>query len=231
MCKLLQECNRRLQLPEDAIFFASHQTLTAALLGGKSEAAELEKEIVRHRSVREMFRNFDRPMYLTRGMPSFSAESSQQEERRRDGTRVLSGIGGSAGVATGVTRVCLTLQEATSTLQRGEVLVTSMTSPAWTPLFPMLGGVITEHGGRLSHAAVVARECGLPAVLGLERVAQLLPTGTMVQIDGATGEVVVLGRSVGVAQAAASKNDEDDEEEEVADLSRSREELVLSRNA
>ena len=169
--------------------------------------------------------------------PSFGGDANATlQERRADGLKVYFGIGGSPGLRTGIVRSCATLKQAVKELKQGDILVTQMTSPAWTPCFSILGGVITEHGGRLSHAAVVARECGLPAVLGLEHATKHFLTGSMVQIDGGLGQVTVLS----VASLAARTNNVPSDvpleekvvvdEEEVEDLSRSRDDLVQSRN-
>jgi phosphoenolpyruvate synthase/pyruvate phosphate dikinase len=74
----------------------------------------------------------------------------------------------------------------------GDVLVCTTTTPAWTPLFPSLAALVTDTGGILCHAAVVAREYGLPAVVGTEVATRVIPDGVAVRVDGATGEVQVL---------------------------------------
>jgi pyruvate,water dikinase len=72
------------------------------------------------------------------------------------------------------------------------VLVATTTTPAWTPLFPSLAALVTATGGILSHAAVVAREYRLPAVVGAPNALEALPDGARVRVDGSTGAVVVL---------------------------------------
>jgi pyruvate,water dikinase len=73
--------------------------------------------------------------------------------------------------------------------------VTRLTNIGWTPLFPRAGGVVTDLGAPLSHAAIVARELGIPAVVGCGDATARLRTGDRVQVDGAAGEVRVLVRS------------------------------------
>lgn len=104
-----------------------------------------------------------------------------------------------------------------------------MTSPAWTPLFSLLAAVVTEHGGRLSHAAVVARECGLPAVLGLEGACISISSGDRVRVDGGGGTVTVLSQDSQKLEEKKEEHQEDDED--MMDLSKSRDELIQSRNA
>jgi pyruvate,water dikinase len=79
-----------------------------------------------------------------------------------------------------------------SKIRSGDILVTGSTDPAWTPIFGLVGGLIMERGGQLSHGAVVAREYGLPAVTGIAGVTQLLHDGQEVLLDGLAGTVTLL---------------------------------------
>jgi len=77
-------------------------------------------------------------------------------------------------------------------LQAGEILVAVTTNVGWTPLFPRAGAVITDVGAPLSHAAIVARELGIPAVVGCGDATTRLKTGDRVRVDGGTGIVTIL---------------------------------------
>ena len=77
-------------------------------------------------------------------------------------------------------------------LQRGEVLVAVQTDIAWTLLFPRVSAVVTDVGAPLSHAAIVARELGIPAVVGCGNATQRLKTGDRVRVDGAKGVVEIV---------------------------------------
>jgi rifampicin phosphotransferase len=101
------------------------------------------------------------------------------------------GFPGSAGVVEGLVRV---LDDAAdgAALQPGEVLVTTITNVGWTPLFPRAAAVITDVGAPLSHAAIVARELGIPAVVGCGNATMRLRTGDRVRVDGTAGTVKVL---------------------------------------
>jgi phosphohistidine swiveling domain-containing protein len=103
----------------------------------------------------------------------------------------LGGLGASPGVVTGAARVIRGPEEF-GKLKNGEILVAPLTNPVWTPLFAIAGGVVTEVGGMLSHGAIVAREYGIPAVMGIPGATELLPEGQMVRVDGNNG-VVALG--------------------------------------
>nr|WP_217500760.1 PEP/pyruvate-binding domain-containing protein [Arthrobacter sp. C9C5] len=101
---------------------------------------------------------------------------------------VLTGTPASAGTVTGTARVILEPQGAR--LEPGEILVAPSTDPGWTPLFLTAGGLVMEMGGPNSHGAVVAREYGIPAVVGVPDATSLIVTGQAVTVDGAAGTVV-----------------------------------------
>ncbi len=103
---------------------------------------------------------------------------------------MLVGLGASAGVHEGVVRVTQNPLEAH--LEPGEVLVAPGTDPAWTPLFLTAGALVTETGGMVSHGAVVAREYGIPAVVGVAEATTRLRTGQRVRVDGSAGTVIPL---------------------------------------
>jgi pyruvate,water dikinase len=107
------------------------------------------------------------------------------------GGSALQGSGASPGVAEGVARV-VAAQDDFGRIETGDILVTTMTTPAWTPLFPSLAGLVTETGGILSHAAVVAREYGLPAVVGAAGAATAIQDGMRIRVDGTAGTISIL---------------------------------------
>jgi phosphohistidine swiveling domain-containing protein len=103
----------------------------------------------------------------------------------------LRGTGASAGEATGVARV-VRGPEDFARVSAGEVLVCTTTTPAWTPIFSSIAALVTDSGGILCHAAVVAREYSLPAVVGTEAATSAIPDGALVRVDGESGEVRIL---------------------------------------
>jgi pyruvate,water dikinase len=107
-----------------------------------------------------------------------------------DAANTLSGSPVSAGVVEGVVRVVFDLHGAQ--LLPGEILVCPATDPAWTPLFLAAGGLVMEVGGMMTHGSVVAREYGIPAVVGVSQATERLKTGQRVQVDGSRGFVEVL---------------------------------------
>jgi len=104
---------------------------------------------------------------------------------------VLTGDPGSSGIVTGTARIIVKLSDA-GRLGPGEILVTPTTSPPWTPLFATAGGVVTDTGGPLSHCAIVAREYGIPAVVGAATASTSIKDGQTIEVNGDTGEVRVL---------------------------------------
>lgn len=102
--------------------------------------------------------------------------------------RVLRGTGGSAGTATGTARVLRDMSEA-DRLGAGDILVCITTLPPWTPLFARAGGIVTVGGGVLAHAAITAREFGIPAVLSVADATTLIRDGQRVTVDGTNGIV------------------------------------------
>jgi pyruvate,water dikinase len=102
----------------------------------------------------------------------------------------LVGLAVSAGTAEGRARVILDMAEAD--LEPGDILVTAYTDPSWTPLFVAIKGLVTEVGGLMTHGAVIAREYGLPAVVGVEHATRLIRDGQRIRVHGTDGYVEIL---------------------------------------
>jgi len=103
----------------------------------------------------------------------------------------ITGTAASPGIATSRVRVVGTINEL-SGVREGEIMVTSNTDPGWTPVFPKLGGLITETGGILSHGAVVSREYNIPAVTAVKDATKILKTGQKITVDGNEGVVTIM---------------------------------------
>jgi pyruvate,water dikinase len=103
----------------------------------------------------------------------------------------MAGLPVSAGVIEGRARVILSM-EAAAGLEAGDILVTAFTDPSWTPLFVSIKGLVTEVGGLMTHGAVIAREYGLPAVVGVEKATQLIKDGQMIRVNGTEGYVEII---------------------------------------
>lgn len=111
---------------------------------------------------------------------------------RREGlpAGALAGLAVSSGTVEGRARVILDVAEAK--LEPGDILVTTFTDPSWTPLFVAIKGLVTEVGGTMTHGAVIAREYGLPAVVGVERATRLIRDGQRIRVNGTEGFVELL---------------------------------------
>ena len=103
----------------------------------------------------------------------------------------LSGFAASPGVAEGPARVILTADQI-GEVQEGEILVAPLTAPSWAPIFNKIGATVTDIGGMMSHAAIVCREYGLPAVTGTAFGTNNITTGQRIRVDGNAGTVTVL---------------------------------------
>jgi pyruvate,water dikinase len=102
----------------------------------------------------------------------------------------LVGLPVSAGTIEGRARVILDMAEAE--LEPGDILVTAFTDPSWSPLFVAITGLVTEVGGPMTHGAVIAREYGLPAVVGVEHATRLIRDGQRIRLHGTDGYVELL---------------------------------------
>jgi len=103
----------------------------------------------------------------------------------------LVGLAVSTGIVEGRARVILDMADAD--VEEGDILVTAHTDPSWSPLFVAIKGLVTEVGGLMTHGAVIAREYGLPAVVGVERATRLIEDGRRIRLNGSEGYIELLG--------------------------------------
>jgi pyruvate,water dikinase len=108
----------------------------------------------------------------------------------------MAGSSGAMGIGTGVVRgravVAIDPEDAIDRIQPGDILVTGTTTPAFGAVMPLLGGVVAASGGALSHTAIVARELGIPAVVGVTDALVRIADGAMIEVDAAAAEVRVV---------------------------------------
>ncbi|OJT27020.1 pyruvate, phosphate dikinase [Archangium sp. Cb G35] len=180
----------------EALFFLSIDELLAVLGGDEAPLASIPARREMHARYRAL------PPYpaLIRGRfdPFQWAADPRRRSDRFDASGAeapasdsITGFPGAAGIIEGRARVLLSPDE-WSQLQPGEILVTSVTNVGWTPLFPRAAAVVTDIGAPLSHAAIVARELGIPAVVGCGNATMRLRTGDRVRVNGGQGTVEVL---------------------------------------
>ena len=102
-------------------------------------------------------------------------------------TKVIRGIGTSPGRATGRARIVDNPTQ--HGIQKGDILVAKNTDPGWTPVLRIVGGIVVEEGGILNHCSIVARELGIPAVVGVRQATKKIPENARITIDGDFGAV------------------------------------------
>lgn len=120
----------------------------------------------------------------------------EQKEKKSSGSgRILTkGIPASPGIAVGKAKVLLDLKDAKN-FQQGEILVTKMTDPDWVPIMKMASAIVTDEGGRTSHAAIVSRELGIPAVVGTGNATKVIQDGQEITVDATRG-IIYEGKAV-----------------------------------
>lgn len=156
------------------------------LAGLPPEAREVTHSLIRYmRGILAIDESADRLPEIEAGEPLATGQRASQSGL------VLRGIGAVRGRYTGRARV-LRGEQDFDRLGAGEVLVCAMTSPAWAAVLPLAGALVTDHGGLLSHAAVIAREFGLPAVVATGEATRVITDGSWVEVDGDLGLVRVL---------------------------------------
>ncbi len=168
----------RLETAED-IFFITLSEAQAALAGTDMRSIVRERRIIYEH---ELNRRHVPRVLLSDGTEPLTRTNAAGSA---DGT--LTGTPASAGVVTGKARVIL--DPAGAHLEPGEILIAPSTDPGWTPLFLTAGGLVMEMGGAISHGAVVAREYGIPAVVGVLGATERITTGQQITVDGSNGIV------------------------------------------
>jgi len=183
---LLQEAERLVQAgvlrDVEDIFYLTFQELHAVVRTNR-----VDDQLIRQRE--DAFRSY-RALTPPRVLTS-DGEVIAGAYRRGDlPAGALVGLPVSAGTIEGRARVVLDL--AAADLEAGDILVTAYTDPSWTPLFVAIRGLVTEVGGLMTHGAVIAREYGLPAVVGVEHATRLIRDGQRIRVHGTDGYVEIL---------------------------------------
>ncbi len=150
----------------DDIYFMTFQQIIA----------DDRSHIERGKATFESYRNFKAPNEIGSRFPFRPAAASE----------ALQGIGASQGVVRGVARIARSVEEA-SRIEKGAILICPFTDPGWTVTLDRVAGVVTETGGLLSHAAVICREYGIPAVLAIPQATHRIRDGQTIVIDGGRG--------------------------------------------
>lgn len=166
----------------DDVVFLSLEELIRIMAGG---ATEVQATVAARRAEHRRFQSLSPPLVVTS-----QGEQVQPKARTDVPPGALAGLGVSAGIIEGVARVVL--DPTTELLHAGEILVAPYTDPGWTPLFVHAAGLVCDVGGMMTHGSVIAREYGIPAVVGVGNGTQRLRSGQRIRVDGARGIVEVL---------------------------------------
>ena len=183
---LLEEADRlvraRVLRDREDIFYLSLEELRDVVRTGRID----EELVTRRREAFVSYHALTPPRVLT------SEGEALDGAYRRDGipAGALPGLAVSAGVVEGRARVVLDIADAD--VAPGDILVTVATDPSWSPAFVAISGVVTEVGGLMTHGAVIAREYGLPAVVGVTRATRLIHDGQRIRVHGSEGYVELL---------------------------------------
>jgi pyruvate,water dikinase len=181
------ELARRSAYSHDDAFLLTLDELSAALIDPEPFRAVVAERRYRHDYLQARVP----PFWFEGEIPDPTTWPLRADLRRPDATaRELSGIGVCSGSATGTARI-VTDPAAPGDLEPGDILVAPITDPAWTPLFLAVAGVVVDVGAHLSHAAIVSRELGIPAVVSVAGASTTIPDGARVTVDGSSGTVTV----------------------------------------
>jgi phosphohistidine swiveling domain-containing protein len=179
-----------LSQPDD-VFYLTSEDLRAAMEGRTEDRAmpELKDKAAEQRSLRALRFRMSQPQAIPplkddKG-PYSTIRSNEEDEH------VLRGFAVSPGTVTGIASVIMTPNEF-SQMKPDSILVCPLTTPAWTQLFPHAKGLVTDIGSILAHGSIVAREYGIPAVLGIGDATRRVKSGQMISVDGDRGVVTIL---------------------------------------
>ena len=168
----------------DHIFFLK-MTEVSDIIAGTLKKDELGERIQKRIEEKNMYEHLDVPEVIV-GKPLPLEELKYEIESKER----LEGMGCSHGVVTGKARVVLDPHKC-SEFKEGEILVAPITDPGWSPFFVTAGGLVMELGGTLSHGVIIAREYGIPAIVGVKDATKIIKTGQVITVDGNKGAVYI----------------------------------------
>ena len=170
--------------PSDIFFLRKNEIHRIARHSASSTEVERIKQAAKERKKEFLLNENLTP-------PKFLIGTQESDVPSQSLEAMLHGIPASQGVHSGLVRVLDRIEDIWQ-VRTGEILVVPRTDPGWTPVFRMIGGLITETGGLLSHGAVVSREYGIPAVTNIPNACRIFKTGQTVTIDGSKGTVTTI---------------------------------------
>jgi phosphohistidine swiveling domain-containing protein len=201
---------KRLDQPDDVMFLRYNELRSLIGSADSIAAREIVAERRQEREAAERVHPRDWVGTVTPSQLAFPylvnwGYPDRFHQKQSDDERIVTGLGASPGIIEGTARVVRTVDEFDE-VRDGDILVCQMTNPAWVVLFTKIAGLVTDTGGTTSHPAVLAREFGIPAVIGTSVATTRIATGDRLRIDGTAGQVEILERrptDVAAAPAAA----------------------------
>ncbi len=196
--QMLREAGRRfaenslIETPDDIFWLTKDEVVHAAAGLDRGEALDpLGAAIPQRKATWRAARRVPPPMMLPQiKLPKIKLFGGILRRFRKQKENAIKGVGASPGCVTAPACV-LHGPEDFARMRTGDVLVATITTPAWTPLFARAAGVVTDVGGPLSHGSIVAREYGIPAVLGTGVATQRIRSGQKITVDGTRGTVLI----------------------------------------
>ena len=183
---LLKEAERLVQAKvirdKEDIYYLTFEELREAV-----RTRQLDSQVIGDRKEEyKLYEKLSPPRVITSDGEIFTGEY------KRDNlpAGAIAGLPVSTGMVEGRARVILNMEDAD--LEEGDILVTSFTDPSWTPLFVAIKGLVTEVGGLMTHGAVIAREYGIPAVVGVDNATRRIKEGQRIRVHGTEGYVEIL---------------------------------------
>jgi pyruvate,water dikinase len=152
-------------------------------------------------------------IFIVQARPeTFWSVKKRKEERKEEeaisavsGKVLVKGLPASPGVAYGKARIILDIKDSKAReFQKGDILITKMTDPDWVPLMKIAGAIVTDEGGMTSHAAIVSRELGIPAVVGSREATKVISDGQLITVDGTRG-IVYEGKVASPSEISTEK--------------------------
>lgn len=167
---------------KEDIFYLTFEELREVVRTNK-----LDVDIINKRKVEyKLYENLTPPRVIT----SDGEIITGKYKREHLPANAIVGLPVSSGIIEGRARVILNMEDAD--MEEGDILVTTFTDPSWTPLFVSIKGLVTEVGGLMTHGAVIAREYGLPAVVGVENATKRIKDGQYIRVHGTEGFIELL---------------------------------------
>jgi len=172
---------------KEDIYFLGFQELQEVVRNYKLDNYKLDYQTINKRKEEyKIFEKLTPPRVITSDGEIISGQYKPQNLP----ANAIAGLAVSSGVVEGRARVILNIEEAD--MEEGDILVTAFTDPSWTPIFLSIKGLVTEVGGLMTHGAVIAREYGLPAVVGVENATKIIRDKQPIRINGTDGYIELL---------------------------------------